>query len=312
MDRTSWSGAELLGATFPEPRWAVPGILSGGLAILAGRPKLGKSILALQLAIAVDAGGIFLGRHIERGRAAYLALEDAPRRIQGRLRQMGATPSCDVRFELDWPRIDHGGLAQLERAIAEWQARLVVIDTISRAMSGCIDWGRVGPVTAALGSIQDIAKASDTCILLIDHHRKPGVSGANVVDDVMESTGKTGVADTILGFYRERGQHTATLQMVGRDIDDQQLALRLDRATLCWQLAAGSGVQSAIVEALEVLGSATLTELASHLGKDKGNLSRELAELESKALIGRRSDSRTAPWTLLQRSQQAQLEVSYC
>ena len=37
-------------------RWAVPGILPEGVCILAGKPKVGKSWLALDLALAVGAG----------------------------------------------------------------------------------------------------------------------------------------------------------------------------------------------------------------------------------------------------------------
>lgn len=38
-------------------RWAVPGILPEGVCILAGKPKVGKSWLALDLALSVGAGG---------------------------------------------------------------------------------------------------------------------------------------------------------------------------------------------------------------------------------------------------------------
>jgi RecA-family ATPase len=298
---TSWTTATLLSATFPEPRWAVPDILPTGLALLAGRPKLGKSFLALQLAITIGSGGAFLGRPIKPGKALYLALEDSGRRLQSRLRTMGATPSCRIRFELDWPMLDGDGMHRLRSVVAEGQPVLVVIDTISRAVSGRIDWDRVGPVTAVLDELQGIAIEFDACILLIDHHRKPGISGGNVIDDVMNSTGKTGVADTVWGLYRQRGQHAATLKTCGRDVDEQELSLRFDALAHCWQLAdATTGVQSAIVSALETAGDATVTELSKYLGKDKGNLSRELAELADKGLVRRRSEGRTAPWTLWQ------------
>ena len=46
---------EILTAAWPEPVWAIPGLLPVGLTILAGRPKVGKSWLALQIALAVAA-----------------------------------------------------------------------------------------------------------------------------------------------------------------------------------------------------------------------------------------------------------------
>ena len=63
-----WTAAEILRAEFPEPKWAVPGLLSAGLNMLGGRPKLGKSWLSLQTAVAVGAGGKLFGRDVERGK----------------------------------------------------------------------------------------------------------------------------------------------------------------------------------------------------------------------------------------------------
>src|SRR5690242_17480167 len=34
--RTSWTAAELMATDFPEPRWAVPGVVAEGLTVLAG------------------------------------------------------------------------------------------------------------------------------------------------------------------------------------------------------------------------------------------------------------------------------------
>jgi hypothetical protein len=51
------TAAELMQTTFTEPRWAVPGIIPEGLSILAGKPKKGKSIIALNLCIAITSEG---------------------------------------------------------------------------------------------------------------------------------------------------------------------------------------------------------------------------------------------------------------
>ncbi len=55
--KTSYTGDELSDAEFPDPVWLVPGLIPVGLVVLAGRPKLGKSWMALQLAGAVASGG---------------------------------------------------------------------------------------------------------------------------------------------------------------------------------------------------------------------------------------------------------------
>jgi len=77
-----------------EPFWNVEGILPEGLALLAGRPKVGKTWLALQIATAVAAGGLVLDRKANQGRVLYLYLEGSERQAQGRLaaQRMGGGP----------------------------------------------------------------------------------------------------------------------------------------------------------------------------------------------------------------------------
>src|SRR5260221_7595705 len=73
----------LLMKTLPQPQWAVPGILPAGLTLLAGKPKMGTSWLALGLALAIAMGGVALeSTQVEAGAVLYLALEDTQRRLQ--------------------------------------------------------------------------------------------------------------------------------------------------------------------------------------------------------------------------------------
>ena len=57
---------ELLARQLPPIQWAIPDILPEGLTLLAGKPKLGKSWLALAMALAVAAGGVALGTYPSR------------------------------------------------------------------------------------------------------------------------------------------------------------------------------------------------------------------------------------------------------
>ncbi len=83
------SAADLLRKELPPVRYVVPGYIAEGLTVLAGRPKLGKSWLALDLAVAVATGGAALGSiRVEQGDVLYLALEDNERRLQKRLMQL--------------------------------------------------------------------------------------------------------------------------------------------------------------------------------------------------------------------------------
>ena len=58
-----FNAAELVQMEIPEPKWAVSEIIPEGLTILAGKPKRGKSMMALNLAISITNGGLALGKY---------------------------------------------------------------------------------------------------------------------------------------------------------------------------------------------------------------------------------------------------------
>jgi RecA-family ATPase len=85
----TYTAAELMDMTLPEPRWAVPDILTEGVPIFAGRPKIGKSRLTLALGLGIAEGGKAMGSiDVEAGEVLYAALEDNPRRIRDRLKSL--------------------------------------------------------------------------------------------------------------------------------------------------------------------------------------------------------------------------------
>jgi hypothetical protein len=291
--RQVWTVADLLMAEFPPPKWAVPELLPVGLVVLAGRPKLGKSWLSLQTAVAVGTGGQVLGRQVDKGRVLYLALEDNPRRLQDRLRKQQAPRNAGVDFRFEWQSLTEGGTADLMTAISQEGYRLVVIDTISRAL-GRADQLDQADMNVAFGALQRLALEKEIALLLVDHHRKSAGGAGDVIDDVMGATSKVGVADCAMGLYRGRGESTATLKVSGRDVDDQELALQWDPQLFCWQLvgtAAGvkaQSVQADIIAALEEMGGeAGAAELARWLGKRPNNITRELSELVAKGVLMR-------------------------
>src|SRR3981189_2467720 len=80
-----FSAAALQTMIFPPLKFILPGLVPEGATLLVSRPKLGKSWLVLDIAIATAAGRFTLGelRPIA-GPVLYLALEDGRRRLQRR------------------------------------------------------------------------------------------------------------------------------------------------------------------------------------------------------------------------------------
>ncbi|MFZ5915525.1 MAG: AAA family ATPase [Chloroflexota bacterium] len=289
------SAGDILTTVWPEPVWAVPGLLPTGLGILAGRPKVGKSWLAMQLAQAVATGGHALGERIEPGAVLYLALEDSPQRLKDRLGRQAWPLNAMADFMPLGQFVDevgdlrNGGGERLATQIERVGYRLVVIDTLSRSCYG--DQNDVQAMTRALTPLQEMAHGRNCAILMVDHHRKGFGADPDAIGDILGSTAKGAMADTAWGLYRERGKGNARLQVTGRDIEERNLALTWDYLTGCWQLDGDADAlemterRQEILDALMTLGRARMIDIAKSMGQDKSNTYRRLQDLVTVGLV---------------------------
>jgi hypothetical protein len=289
-----WSVARLYDADFPPQRFVVPGILPTGLSILAGRPKLGKSWLALQIACAVGAGGSVLGQQAVKGRVLYLALEDTPRRLRDRLQKLDVPRDAEIHFATDWAPFSLGGAKDLTQELGAGY-NLVIVDTFSRAI-GRADQMDATAMTLAMSQLHHIAAHDDVALLLVDHHRKSAspLGDADPIDDIFGSTAKAGVVDAALGLYRQHGKTEATLKVTGRDVMEQELALRWDPDHFSWICQGDAEAhertqrQGEVLHALEGLGWTSLRDLSDATGQDRSNLHGRLQKLVEETAVERK------------------------
>lgn len=130
MDELKTVNCEQLMTTPLKPiEFCVEGIISTGLFILTGAPKIGKSWLALDMALSIAKGEKVLCRETKRGTALYLCLEDSYTRIQNRLFNLTSEPSENLYFAIMAGSL--GGV--LEKQIENFQSqhsnlKIVIID----------------------------------------------------------------------------------------------------------------------------------------------------------------------------------------
>ena len=237
----TFTAADLMREDLPPVRWAVPGILPEGLSLLAGKPKLGKSWLALGLAVAKASGGVALGKiPVDRGEVLYLALEDNRRRLQNRLRKVldGNQPPEGLHIATEWARVDEGGAEALDDWLSVHpDAGLVVVDilkVVRPSVSG--NRGIYDADYEALQSMQRLAGQHGVSVLVVHHTRK--MAASDPVDEVSGSTGLSGGADGIMVLKRDRGKADAYLHVTGREIEaEAELALKWDASLASWTLA---------------------------------------------------------------------------
>ncbi|MER7805858.1 AAA family ATPase [Streptomyces sp900116325] len=240
--RTAWTADQLMAAQFPEPKWAVPGILAEGVSLLAGPPKVGKSWLSLGLGLSVAAGGhAFDSVPVKGGPVLYLALEDTPRRLQGRMGKLlgGQKAPAGLTLVTECPPFPQGG----SDAIAGWldrnpDARMVVIDVFAK-MRGQAPQG-VSAYDAdyvAVGYAKRIADHYGIAVVLVHHVRK--MASEDFLTEVSGTNGIAGAADATLVLKRARGQADGILHVTGRDVNEAEYALQFQEASGAWHLLDG-------------------------------------------------------------------------
>jgi AAA domain len=220
--QTVFRADDLLAMEFPSVRFVVPDILPEGLALLVGKPKIGKSWFTLDLALKEAAHCPVL----------YLALEDGPRRLRLRLDVLGAKPGeTNVEFHTSWPLMPNG-LDQLGAWLdANPRCRLVIIDTAAKIRPPRVR--NADPYlddVAVWTPLQQLAQRHDGVAILCIHHQRKGAAD-DVVDTVLGTQGFAGSVDTILVLQRQRGNPDGTLSVTGRDlVRDQERAIRFEDA----------------------------------------------------------------------------------
>lgn len=221
----------IMATSFPPIRWVVPGYVAEGLAILAGRQKLGKTWLAIDWAVAVATGGCAMGLiTCEAGNVLYIDMENGPRRIQSRIKVI--FPDERMRPDLsrlEWtneaPALDKGFIEALD----DWRMsvpkpRLVIIDVLQRVKPAPSSANRNAYENdyAALADLQHWTTTNGIAVVVLHHTRKGGA------DDPLEalsgSNGLSACADTTIVL--DRNQNGTTLSVRGRDVEEKESALK--------------------------------------------------------------------------------------
>jgi hypothetical protein len=202
--------------------YAVEGLLPlGGTAVLAGRPKGGKSTLALSLALAVARGEPFLGRGTRKGPVLYLALEGAPRGWTALLRKLGVTEGDDLLICIG--RAPEAAIAWLSEEIEKHRPVLVILDTMQRLLR-VKDGNDYATGSNATDAVIELARLANASLVMLHHSGK--TQRAEIVDEVMGSTAWAAAVDTVLVLRRsERCRTLASEQRFGENLPETVLAM---------------------------------------------------------------------------------------
>ena len=252
---------------FPPLSWVVPDLVPEGMSLLVGGPKIGKSWLSLDIALAVAAGGSALGT-VKVGPprpVLLLALEDGDRRLQDRARELLSghpIPSllsymCRIEPGMVLPTV----MAWLDTLDPEDEP-LVILDTLGKVMPPAVNgespYQRDYRVA---GRLKHLCDDHPGMALLVLHHDRKAQS-EDFVDGVSGTNGIAGAADTIILLHRQRTEAQGLLKVTGRDVVEREYAVTVDGGH--WTLV-GSTLDDAATAAQTIRSTANLADRSAEI-----------------------------------------------
>lgn len=212
-----------------HPKMLIDGVLSDGLAIMAGDSKIGKSWMVLWMCLQISKGEPVWGLPTRKTDVVYLALEDREWRVQQRMQDLTDTPPDNLHFGFSCGQLGAELESQIEDVLKDYPSTgLLFIDTLQMVRDNVS--AKVNAYAQDykdLSSLKKIADNHGICIFVVHHTRKERDDG-NIFNDMTGSTGIMGVADTGMILRKDdRFGGNATLCITGRDVEEKKLKMQM-------------------------------------------------------------------------------------
>ena len=262
----------------PPSSFVVDGLLPKGLHIFAGPPKVGKSRLLLQLALAVASGNNFLGLDTEQGTVLSLCLEDNLSRLQKRVSELTDDPPDNLHLATIAESLADGLCDQLVDFLEEHDdTNLIIIDTLQKVRDGTGDGNLYASDYKDVRTLKRIADEYGIALVLVHHLRKREASDPHMM--ISGTSGLVGAADGSYVLCKEQpGDKSVQLYVRGRDVEEGVFTLEQDADLSEWMLTGCDAPSTDLMEAepalRKVVGhlrerhffEGTATELVALLG----------------------------------------------
>ena len=257
-------------------------MLPEGLSLLSGKPKVGKSWLALGLCREVAKA---TGRPV-----FYFGLEDTKGRLKERLLALGGGVK-NLYIVPKSPRIGRGGWEFLIKICNDHRPVLIVIDPWVKFRSQPDTRKKHhDPYAFDYESVVRFKQLTEDGISVLIVHHKRKAESVDPLDEVLGTTGITGAVDNILSLKRQRGSKTGLLEVMARDFEERSWGLSFENGK--WTFL-GEGEeffiaeeQKKIVEAIRRLGGkASPKQVADALGKNYNTVKTQMLRMLDKGLL---------------------------
>lgn len=257
-------------------------LAAGTLSLIVSKPKVGKSTMARNLALAVARGESFLGAATKGGPVLYMVLEERVEDMTADFRIMGANSADGITVATA------GQVSRVVATLRELKPRLVVVDPMIRLVK-IHDQNSYCELYNVLGPLVDVARETGTHILCL--HHSPKNAKEDTIDSPLGSTAIAAAMSTVFAMQRSGETRTfCSVQRIGEDMPETFLSFDKSSKTLSLgdtrKEIAAMNIQSQILAALKVK-SLTEPEIVDAVNGNTKALRTVLRELTFHKLIVR-------------------------
>jgi hypothetical protein len=200
--------------------WLVDDLLTvGGISLIAGPPKSGKSTIIRQLGKSIAQGLPFLDREVKRGKVLYLALEEQKEIVSQQLKALGVQDQDEFYIHCG-PVLAPDKNETLKTLIEQERPAMLVIDTLI-LYSNVQDVNNYTEMYNILSFFRNLARDTATHICMLHHTNK--IAGTTP-SSIMGSNAIHGSVDNAMMFSIYKGKRfISSSQRGGKPFNNVEL-----------------------------------------------------------------------------------------
>lgn len=231
---------ELVTADLPPMEYIVDVIIAKGLVVLTAKSKIGKSWLALQLAVAVANGSDFLGFNTTQGDVLYIDLENTEALTQSRLTTLlnGMEPPDNLVIVNDYSTMRDSFLADITEYLEmHRKVSLVIVDVFQKIKKPKrVNESDYDDIYENFTPLKELADKYNISLMLVMHNRK-NEDPTDPFSNALGSSAIMGASDQMLVIQKkERKDVDATLSVTGRTVRSGEYAIRFNEPLCKWEM----------------------------------------------------------------------------
>lgn len=223
-----------------QPPWLVYGLAySGGVTLLSGPPKKGKSTLLAQLALARQTGDSFLDRQTRVGPTLLLS-EEGGYPVVYRWHRARDLIVMQRHVAIQHYQSVPPGASMLDWVmgeVKEWceaESRpMVIVDTLA-VWAGIEDENDASQATKAVAAWTNLAETTNAAVVLVHHTRKSGGTGGEAIRGSSAILATVGISVELRTVAE--GSDDRSLAIEGRVILPEMVRLAYDRETATYSI----------------------------------------------------------------------------